>query len=154
MKKQLLALFAFIACFIAQPAIPQTAQQVIISGQVAYGLGWNATTVLLNYAEPSTTTCTWESSTVIEIPENTTNNQINLASLFPGVTTAVVYGWQDVTASPGQQLNWGLASSGARFDMAPAGFTVIRVTGSSPTIFVDNPSASQNAYLQVSCMGN
>ncbi len=154
MKRYATLLSLFACLLLARPAIPQTAQQVIIAGQLAFGLGWSATTVLMNYQEPSTTTCTLQASSVVKIPKNTTNNTINLATLFPAVTTAVAYSIADITSSPGQQVAVGMASSGSRFQMAPMGMMMFRVNGSSPTLYCDNASMTTDAYLSVSCMGN
>ena len=130
-----------------------TAQQVEINAQVNWGLSEFANSLLLNYQEPNTTTALFNSSITVVVPAATNNYQVNLATTFPFLNDAIVYGIKDMS-NPGQQVDIGLASSGQRFSMAPGGFFVIRVDGSAPTLYIDNPSVSDAAILQVFTMGN
>jgi hypothetical protein len=130
-----------------------TSQQVQINSQIIFGLAQNNNTVLLNYIEPDTTMALFSGSLVVVVPPNTNNNTYNLTTLFPVANTPILWGMVDIS-NPGQQVNWGLASSGARFDMNPNGFFVCRVNGSAPTLYIDNPSASVDALIQLFVLSN
>lgn len=132
-------------------------QQVSLTAQVNFGLSSFVNNQILNYEEPSTTTCLfdWLSPPQV-ITANTNNVQFNLATLLSGINTAVVIGWKDVS-DPGQQINWGLTSGGARFDMAANGFTLLRLSqGQStlPIVYFDNPSLTVNALIQFFSLAN
>lgn len=129
------------------------AQQVQINSQVVYGLSENNNTVLQNYIEPSTTTALFQGSIVVVVTANTTNNTYNLATLFPVANTPIFWGVMDIS-TPGQQVNIGLASGGARFSVSPNGFINVRTNGAFPTLYIDNPSASTNAILQIYMLSN
>lgn len=130
-----------------------TPEQITINTQINFGLTDFANTLLLNYQEPNTTTCLFQLSQNFIAVANTVNQVIDLATMFSSINTAVLYGIVDIS-NPGQQVNIGMASSGSRFNMNPGGFFLVRANGSSPTLFVDNPSSSVNAILQVFCLAN
>jgi len=128
-------------------------QQVQINSQICFGLSQNNNTVLQNYIEPNTTTALFQATLVVVVTANTTNNTYNLATLFPVANTPILWGMEDIS-SPGQQVNWGLASGGQRFNMAPNGYFVCRVAGGAPTLYIDNPSMSVNALIQLFVISN
>ena len=130
-----------------------TPQQVEINAQVNWGLSEFTSSLLLNYQEPNTTTALFSATITVVVPINTTNNAYNLATLFPADNSPLLFGLADLS-QPGQQLNWGLASSDGRFQMAPGGFALMRVNGGAPTIYVDNPSTTQPAVLQIFSLSN
>ena len=134
-----------------------TAQQVVISAQVNFGLSDFANALILNYQEPNTTTCLSYAATAPQVVlANTNNVAFNLQSIFSAINTAVLIGFVDIS-NPGQQVNWGLASSGPRFYQNPSGFTLIRTNqaiATLPTVYIDNPSANMNALLQFFCLAN
>ena len=126
------------ACVNLTPAHSQTnaaANQIEINAQVSYGLGWQANTNLLNYIEPGTTTALFANSTTVFIPPNTIDQQINLATLFPNINTAVLWGVADIS-NPGQPFSLGMAAGGARYAIAAGGFQINRVAGSAPVLYV------------------
>lgn len=137
----------------ATPVSNLTTQQIEINAQVNFGLSDFTNSLLLNYQEPNSTTASTSNSATVTVTANTTDNQVNLSTLFPITATnnAICYGVVDIS-NPGQQVNIGLAAGGSRFNMAPSGFMLIRVTGSKPTLYIDNPSATVTAVLKVFCL--
>ena len=129
-------------------------QNITIDAQVGMGLQNMPASRLLYYEEPSTTTAKFADTSTIVIPPNTVDQVLNLATLFPGINTALVFVIADITSSPGVPINFGMAAGGARFNMAAMGFFVVRVNGSAPTLYLDNPSLTQNGILQVSVLAN
>lgn len=130
-----------------------SSQQIEINAQTQFGLSYSGNTSLMNYVEPGTTTSRFGLSTTVFVAPSTTDQQINLATLFPFINSAQLWGMQDIS-NPGQQLNWGLASGGQRFQMNPGGFFECRVTGSAPILYIDNPSSSSYVILKVFCIAN
>lgn len=130
-----------------------SAQQIQVSGQLCFGTQNVYPNVLFQYQESGLTTAQYGGSTTISIPANTTNQAINTATLFPGIVTPVAFVVQEIT-NPPQQLNIGLASGGARIDLNPQGFLMVRVSGGFPTFYLDNPSMSEAALVQVSYLSN
>lgn len=150
-------LAAAVAMFLTVlPAVAQTNatdQQVEINGQVSFGLSYFGNTNLLNYAEPGTTTAKFQGSAVVMVPPSTTDQAVSLSSLFANISTPICIGLKDIS-NPGQQCNWGMAAAGTRFNMAAGGFSLMRVNGSRPTLYLDNPSSTSYCIVQVFCMGN
>jgi hypothetical protein len=128
-------------------------QQVQINSQIVFGLAQNNNTVLQNYIEPNTTTALFPGMLLVVVPANSTNNAYNLATLFPLANTPIMWGIMDVS-NPGQQINVGLAASGQRFMLNPNGYLTARVNGGAPTLYIDNPSASVNALIQLFMLSN
>lgn len=128
-------------------------EQIEINAQVNFGLSLTISDLLLDYQEPNTTTALFRGATTIVVPANTSNQQIVLSTLFPAVNSFICYGLQDVS-NPGQAVNIGLASGGARVPLAAGGFSLTRVSGSVPTIFVDNASVTTPCILRIFAMGN
>lgn len=171
----LIMLLIWLLC--ARPAktqVPNAApNQVEINAQVAYGLGYQSNTVLMNYIEPGTTTAQFNETSTVRIPPNAMSYPVNLEFLFPGVYTPILWGIKDVS-NPGQTFNLGMCYGGGealkprdttpkgvvhRFGsnaltIAPGGFMIARCNGGFPTFYVDNPSSTQYVLLQVFCLAN
>lgn len=148
-------LFTLFALFVLPAlAVPVgTANNVQIGSQVVYGLQSQYPDVLFQYQEPTTTTCQFQGSTIVQVAANTTNTTINTATLFPGFTTPVCFVVQEIT-SPSQQLNIGLSNGGPRIQLAAGGFLQARVNAGFPTFYVDNPSLTQAALVRVVALSN
>ncbi len=134
-----------------------TPTQFECSAQVNFGLNNYGNTAIFSYNEPNTNTVAFQQIQQEFVAANTTNNSYNLATIFSQINTGAVVGWYDATPSPGQQLNWGMASSGSRFNMLPQGFSLLRINNTAatlPTIFVDNPSSSVVAILVFFILAN
>ena len=131
-----------------------TPQQIQIGQQFVFGMQSVFPNTLFSYQEPYTTTCQLSGSTIISVPANTSNQAISIAALFPAFVNPVAIGIVEVT-SPSQQVNIGLASGGARIHLAEGGFATFRVsTTNLPTFYVDNPSATDAALIQVFGLSN
>jgi hypothetical protein len=133
-----------------------TPVQFELNAQVNYGLSYLGNATVFTYAEPNQSTALFSTSQTVLIPANSTNNTVNLATLFPNVNNPLVFVLTDIS-NPGQEMNIGMASGGSRFDMNPNGFFMFRVsqsTGSCPTLYIDNPSSNMSAFLQVTCLAN
>jgi hypothetical protein len=137
----------------ALAAASATAQQIQLSTQVIFGMQQQYSSPIFNYTEPSTTTAQYFGNTTVSIPANSTNNVINTATLFPAWNTPVCIGIAEIT-TPSLNLNVGLSSGGPRFQLAPGGYLVYRSNGGLPSIYVDNPSASSAALVQVFGLSN
>lgn len=131
-----------------------TAQNIQISALASFGLLDFSHTTLLNYQEPSSSTATIQGTTTENIPATTSNNLINLSTLFPAAATPVALMIIDTTPSPGVALALGLVSSGTRFFLAGGGFILMRLgAGALPNIYIDN-SSSTIATIQISILSN
>jgi hypothetical protein len=137
----------------ATPVTNANPSQIEIDGQVSFGLGYGTNTNLFNYQEPGTTTCLFNGSTTVFIPPSTTNQAVNLTTLFPYINTPVLWGWCDIS-NPGQAVTWSLTSSGATIDMAPGGFSLFRVNGGAPTIYFNNADMANTAIIRVFFLAN
>ncbi len=128
-----------------------TNQNVQISSQVALGLQSAYPQTILQYQEPSTTTAQFSGSTTVTIPASSTDNQINTATLFPGITSPICFGIEDVT-DPGVAVSYGTSADDERINLAAGGFAVYRVASGMPTYYFDNATAS-DASIRVFVMG-
>lgn len=135
------------------PATNATPTQVTIDADIIFGLAQWANMPLFRYIEPTSTTCLFAESATVVVPPATSNQAVNLATLFPSINTAVAYCVTDISY-PGQQVSIGMASGGSRFTLAANGFLMARVNGTAPTLYVDNASASASAILRVVAIGN
>lgn len=130
-----------------------TAQNIQLSSQMVFGLQNVYPNTIFQYQEPSTTTAQFSGSTAVTIPANSTDNVVDTATLFPAFGTPVCFGLHEVT-SPALPLNIGLSAGGPRIQMNAAGFMIFRVAAGNPVFYVDNPSATDDAALQVFGMSN
>lgn len=127
--------------------------QIQFGCQVVDGMQNQYPNVLLQYQEPSTTTCQFSGAIVVPVFANSTNTQINTATIFGGFTVPVLVGIQEIT-SPSLPVNIGLTSSGPRLQLAPGGILVVRLNAGFPTFYVDNTSTNSTALLRVFMLSN
>ena len=143
--------------FIQPPSHAQAtnaqANQIEINAQVAYGLGYQSNTVLMNYCEPGTTTALFNMSNTVVIPPATTDYAVNLSTMFPSINSAVCWGVEDIS-NPGQAFSLKMDPGGNSFSVAPSGFVLTRVNGSAPTLYLDNTSTTNYAIIKVFCIAN
>ena len=130
-----------------------TATQFDCRASVNFGLSQYATIPMFSYAEPTASTALFNSSQIIVVPPATTDQAINLPTLFPFLNTALVVSVQDIS-SPGQATAIGLASGGSRLPLAARGFILSRVSGTVPVLYIDNASSTTSAILKVTVLGN
>lgn len=156
MSRSILALLlAFWLCIGCAQATPSgTANNIILNSQLGFGTQAAYPNVLFQYVEPVATTAQMNGSTIVKVTANTTDNAYSMATLFPGWVTPVAIGIADVT-DPGIQTNIGLSSGGPRLHMAANGFLLMRVdTSNMPTLYIDNPSATDDALIQIFGISN
>lgn len=146
-----MALISILAWFCFSTFAAGVNQNVQISSQVAFGLQSAYPEILLQYQEPSTTTAQFSGATTITIPANTTDNTINTATLFSGITTPIVMGFVDVT-NPGVSIGIGTAADDTRIEMAAGGFIIYRTASGMPTFYADN-ATDNDANIRVFVMG-
>ena len=137
----------------AQTVSNAQANQIEINAQVAYGLGYQSNSTLMNYIEPGTTTALFGNAQTLFIPPNTTDQMVVLAALFPSINSAVLWGVQDIS-NPGQSISIGTATGTNKFTLAPGGFLLSRVNGSAPTLYVTNPSPNTYSILKLILLAN
>lgn len=130
------------------------AQNITIGVDVGTGYGGVLGNNVYSYLEPFSTTCQFGGSRQVVVPVNTTNFVVDTGTLFSGFAVPVALGLADTTASPGVKLNVGMASSGPRIHLAPRGFFYTRTASGFPVFYVDNPSLTQPAVVQVFMLGN
>lgn len=105
-----------------------------ISARMSHGL--NTQDDLMSFAE-GTLTAAVSSKQQVTLPANTNNTSVNLATLFPGISSARSISIRDIS-NPGRGVSFGMANGGARFPW-PAGFAMMMtLTGTLPTIYFDN----------------
>lgn len=112
------------------------------------GFSNNPFQVLMNYMEPTTTTGSVGDSATITVPINTTDYQVVFSTEFPSASAGLFMFVQDIS-NPGMALNIGLSAGGPRIHMAASGFIAARITGSQPTLYIDNSSVSSTAIIRV-----
>jgi hypothetical protein len=117
-------------------------------------VGFNTTTDLLNYTEPQSTTAVAEAQSVIITLANTQNQAFNLATIFPGITNMTLLLLKDIS-NPGLAHTFKLVSAGANtIPIRAGGVLVVTTSGTPPTIYLDNSSASQAGNLVVAVVGS
>lgn len=133
-----------------------TDQNISLNMQVGFGLQENPAQLALNYSESITTTAKYLNNYTETIAANTTNNQVDLATIFAGITEPIAFGMQVLDESPGNPVNWGLASSGTRFGLGATGALLIRLSPDEtlPTLYIDNPSLTLSTTLLFTVMGD
>lgn len=129
-------------------------QNVTIDMQIGFAMGSNPSGLPFNYTEPITTTAQFCDSHTVAIDPSETDFEVDLASIFAGIADPIAFGMQDLVESPGVPVEWGLAVGGTRFPMAGTGAMCIRVSGELPTLYIDNPSATDMAVLKFTVMGD
>jgi hypothetical protein len=149
--------YIILFCICTKPAGAQVSNaqpnQVEINAQVAYGLGYQSNSVLMNYIEPGTTTALFGNSATVFVPASTTDQVVNLATLFPYINSAELWAVEDIS-NPGQSVLIGTATGSNKFTLAPGGFFEARVYGSAPTLYISNPSTNQYAILKFINLAN
>jgi len=149
--------FVILAYFCITPVKSQVSNaqpnQIEINAQVAYGLGYQSNSSLLNYIEPGTTTALFGNATTIFVPPATADQTVNLAALFPNINQAVLWGVQDIS-NPGQSVSIGTAAGSNKFTLAAGGFLLSRVYGSAPTLYIINSSPNTYSVLKLVCLAN
>lgn len=103
-----------------------------------------------NNSVPNTLMGSFYGTTQISIPMNTVNNTFSFASQWPLANEGLVVTVSDVS-NPGQAVNIGLASSGTRIPLAagPGPGMSFYISGQMPVLYIDNPSMTANAILQI-----
>lgn len=131
------------------------AQQIEINSQCSFGLGYQSNQTLMNYVEPGTTTANFALSTTIFVPPSTTAQAVNLATLFPNITTAILYGVADLSY-PGQEVLISMKSDGTNpMPQAAGGFSQWRVNcpiADAPTLYLTNEDADNYCIVKVFCL--
>jgi len=103
--------------------------------------GFNMQNELLNYIESNSITAAQAVESVVNLTALTSNQAVSLATLFPGLTSIVAFGFKDIS-NPGVVVSWGLASGGARITGRANSAILVACNGTIPTLYFDNASAS------------
>lgn len=119
--------------------------------QVLFGIANGTNRNILSYSEPTTSTAQQGATTSVKIANAGANVAINLATLFPGITTGYVITIKDVSGVPAQ-VSVSTANTGTKFVLAAGGALVIRTNTVLPTLFFDNASGN-DAYLEIGAIG-
>jgi hypothetical protein len=152
MKKLLLSLALAVLITLQAQATQPTQQQITVQLLVALGLINQANDTLINYSAPSTVLASFSEKTIVLIPANTTGNQVNLATTFPGISTVLVRTIRDVT-NPPQSINFSPNITGTRDTLAGGGVN-INITAVAPgSVYFDNPNSTAS-YIEIGVLGN
>ncbi len=129
-------------------------QNVTIGVNVGTGYGGVLSDNVYSYLEPAATTCQFGGTRQVVVPPSSTSFPIDTSLIFSGFAVPIAFGLADTTESPGQKLNVGMSVGGPRMHMAARGFIYSRTNGGFPVFYVDNPSLTQPAVVQVFMLGN
>jgi hypothetical protein len=109
----------------------------------------------LSYAENANTVAAQTLDTILTFAAGLTNQAINLATLFPALTSLVAITLVDVSVAPGIGFLFDQAFPPA-IAVRPLSFASwgANVSGTLPTLYVSNPSATLPLNLQVIVSGS
>lgn len=108
-----------------------------------------------NFQSNETFTAAAVANTIVSVPANTTDQAVNLATLFPALTATSFIVVQDVTATPGQPFSVTTVSGSGRIAIAGGGFLAWTQNGGAPpTLYLTNPSTTTASDIQISVMSN
>lgn len=117
-------------------------------------VGWDNDGDMVNYVESSANTAGVALKTVVTLSGSTTNNAVNLATLFPGVTAAKDLTIRDITSSPGKATSISAHNSGTKLPMKARGVLSLTLNGGTPpTLYIDNSGAG-SADLEITLIGS
>lgn len=107
----------------------------------------------MKYVEPPTTLAAIQLINVVRVPALTTNQSINLATLFPALTagSTVAISLRDVSGTP-IPFTVSTAAADPGLPIRAGGF-LAWAASSLPTIYVDNPHATLALELQIEVTG-
>ena len=108
---------------------------------------------LVNYIEPVSVQAGEGLKTVVNIPFNTTNNQINLATLFPALTVINALIVRDITQI-GQAVTISSANTGTKLPLKALGIMATTPMSAPFSLYVDNASLTAAATLEVTVIGS
>lgn len=127
------------------------AVQLAISLQVSLGPPGGSNRSLLNFTEATSTTAEQGNVAVVQIANSATNDAINLATLFPSLSSAKVITLRDVSATA-REVSFSPANSGTKLVLAAGGSMVLRTNGTLPTLYFDNSSGGA-ADIEITAAG-
>jgi hypothetical protein len=147
----LLLLLLFGAPIVDSATLAGTAQPTYISLQAYLGPSDYAHQTVIDYVSPQTQTATVANMVTISVPASTSYQAVNLATLFPSLTSCVFLSAVDVT-SPGQGFSISTVNGSGNITVAPgAWFAYMPNSGAPPTVYLTNTSTTA-ALVQISVM--
>lgn len=128
---------------------PPTAEQLNVRLYASHGDDPSARRVVLDHTEATTVTGNQASVIPVEIAGAGTNTQVNLASYVDTAT------WVSVKDRGGTGFKVSLVNTGTKFEVAAGGvFAFKNAVATPPLLYIDNGSASDAAFLEVSVLGS
>ena len=115
-------------------------------------IGFKKPNDLMSYQEPNTTTAGDGLKTVLSIPQSSTGNAINLATLFPALASVSVIAVKDISATP-TNLGFSPNSTGTRMTLRGGTPLTYGTTGAPPTLYFDNATGAA-AQVEIVVIGS
>jgi hypothetical protein len=131
---------------VAPTQLPPTFQLIACLGLIS-----QTNNLLVNYAMLNQL-CSFGERTVVTLAASTSNIPVNLATLFPGVSSAMAITLHDIT-NPAQSCAFSSNSTGTRFQLLGNGVMGLTTAGAPPTIYFDNTNTSPS-YIEIGILGN
>lgn len=106
-------------------------------------LGFDNDGDLLRYTESTSSSAAFGGQSIVNLLASTNNQAVNFATLFPGLSTVLAWGFKDMS-NPGVGVSFKTENNGTnKIAVNPNGGMVFRQAGTAPpTIYFDNASGS------------
>ena len=136
-----------------------SAQAIILSILAGLGVIGDSNNCPVNYA-PATLIASYVQSVTVPVPAAAANQQITLATLFPGITEPQLVAVQEVSVLAGTAwtgvLKWSWANTGTKAQFLPGDLWLSKLDPAAalPNLFIDNTDANNGAILNITCIGS
>lgn len=112
------------------------------------------TTQIAAYQEPTTTTVSYWLESEVNIPANTTNQSLNLATLLPSATAGVFLYLMENT-NPPTGFSFSTTSAGTFLPINPGGYVSFRLGGGAlPTVYLTNTNLTTSVNILIGVASN
>jgi hypothetical protein len=134
--------------------LPVTAQQAYVSVQAYLGLPDYTHQTVIDFVSQTTFTANAPLITTVTVPANTTDQSVNLATTFPGITAVLFLSVADVT-NPGQPFSITTTSGSGRIQIAASSCAAYLTNSiTPPTLFLTNPSVTTASVIYIGILTN
>jgi len=133
--------------------LPVTAQQAYISLRANLGYPDYTNQPLINFVSSTTFTAAALAINEVTVSANTTDQAVNLSTLFPALSNLLFVMFIDIT-TPGQPFSITSVSGSGRLSVAANSFyAYMPNTSSGPTLYLTNAN-STSSLIQIAVLSN
>ena len=142
-----------------------TAQAIILSILAGLGAIGDVNIAPVNY-NPLTLTAAYAQTVTVALPHGAVNQDINLATLFPGITLPQLVAVQEVSGNSAAGavawtagvLSWSWATTGAKAGFVPGGLWLSMLDPANvtpmPHMYASNADPVNDAILMITVIGS